>query len=266
LGFALQVYFPKIGDSMLVASNEVTLLSKFKERIGKLEERLFSHLENPQQFCVLSDGGLDAPFINQSFDAPFFGDIVRYVLRPKLPKDVTKVVSPEASGPPLAAVYASMAGLNFVRAVKVYDKSHTQLPLSWRGAIVGDEKVRSATKGTENYFAIPQGAIGSDDRVIIFDDVGFTGRTRKAVVQLVEKAGAKVGSIVNVIEKFYGEPREAVAHARSILGIGGFQPEGEKSCSIMITELFMERLDPPRAVHGVRYERGRSLSSVPSSQ
>jgi len=71
---------------------------------------------------------------------------------------------------------------------------------------------------------------------------------------------------VNVIEKFYGEPRETVAHARSILGIGGFQPEDEKSCSITITELFMERLDPPKVVHGVRYERGRSLSSVPSSQ
>lgn len=262
LGFALQVYFPKMGDSMLVASNEVTLLSKFKERIADLEERLFFHLASAEQFCVLSDGGLDAPFINQSFDAPFFGDVVRYVLRPKLPRELTKVVSPEASGPPLAAVYASMAGLNFVRAVKVYDKSHSQLPTSWRGAIVGDEKVRSATKGTENYFAIPEGAIQPDDRVIIFDDVGFTGRTRKAVVQLVEKAGAKVSSIVNVIEKFYGEPRETVAHARSILGISGFQPEGEKSCSLMITELFMERLESPKTLHGVRYEPGRSLSTV----
>jgi len=262
LGFALQVYFPKIGDSMLVASNEVTLLYKFKERIQKLEERLFSHLADPQQFCVLSDGGLDVPFVNQSFDAPFFGDIVRYVLRPKLPKDTTKVVSPEASGPPLAAVYASMAGLNFVRAVKVYDKSYSQVPASWRGAIVGDEKVRSATKGTENYFAIPEGAICSDDRVIIFDDVGFTGRTRKAVVQLVEKTGARVSSIVNVIEKFYGGPREALANARAILGISGFQPEAERSCSLAINELFMERLESPRIVRSVRYEPGRSLSSV----
>ena len=262
LGFALQVYFPGIGDSMLLASNEVTLLSKFKERIKNLEERLLSHLTDPQEFCVLSDGGLDAPFINQSFDAPFFGDLVRYVLRPKLPRDATKVLSPEASGPPLAAVYASMAGLNFVRAVKVYDKSHSQLPASWRGAIVGDEKVRSATKGTENYFAIPEGAIRPDDRVIIFDDVGFTGRTRKAVVQLVEKVGASVSSIVNVVEKFYGGPRETVANARAILGIGAFQPEGEKSCSITITELFMERLESSRVIHGVRYESGRSLSSV----
>ena len=32
LGFALQVFFPKIGDSLLVASNEVTLLSKFQRK------------------------------------------------------------------------------------------------------------------------------------------------------------------------------------------------------------------------------------------
>jgi hypothetical protein len=32
LGFALQVYFPKIGDSMLVASNEVTLLFELLKR------------------------------------------------------------------------------------------------------------------------------------------------------------------------------------------------------------------------------------------
>jgi len=266
LGLALHVYFPKIGDSMLVASNEVTLLAKFKESVAKLEETLFSRLRDPQQFCVLGDGGLDAPFVNQSFDAPFFGDIVRYVLRPKLSRDATKVLSPEASGPPLAAVYASMAGLSFVRAVKVYDKSHSQVPASWRGAIVGDEKVRSATKGTENYFAIPQDAIGPDDRVIIFDDVGFTGKTRKAVVQLVEKTGARISSIVNVIEKFYGEPRDTVANARAILGIAGFRPKGEKDCCITVTELFMERLKSPKTVDGVRYEPGRSLSSISTLQ
>jgi adenine/guanine phosphoribosyltransferase-like PRPP-binding protein len=266
LGLALQVYFPKIGDSMLVASNEVTLLVKFKEAVAKLEERLLSHLRDPQQFCVLGDGGLDVPFVNQSFDAVFFGDIVRYVLRPRLSRDATKVLSPEASGPPLAAVYASMAGLSFVRAVKVYDKAQSQVPASWRGAVVGDLKVRSATKGTENYFAIPEGAIGPDDRVIIFDDVGFTGKTRKAVVQLVEKSGARVSSIVNVIEKFYGEPRDTVANARAILGIGGFEPKGQRDCSITITELFMERLKSPKIVDGVRYEPGRSLSSINASQ
>jgi len=99
LGFALQVYIPKIGDSVLVASNEVTLLSKFQDRIKSLEERLIAHLIDPEQFSVLADGGLDVPFINQNFDAPFFGDIVKYVLKPKLGRTATKVLSPEASGP-----------------------------------------------------------------------------------------------------------------------------------------------------------------------
>lgn len=251
LGFALQIYFSKIGDSMLVASNEVTLLAKFKERIMKLEETLFSRLRDPQQFSVLGDGGLDVPFVNQSFDAPFFGDIVRYVPRPKLGREATKVLSPETSGPSLAAIYASMAGLSFVRAVKVCDESHSQMPASWRGAVVGDEKVRSATQGTENYFAIPQGSIGPEDRVIIFDDVGFTGKTCKAVVQLVEK--------------FYGETREPLASARAILGISDFQPSDQNECSITINELFLERLESRRGIDGVRYEPGRSLSSISAS-
>lgn len=262
LGFALQVYFPKIGDAMVVASNEVTLLSKFQERINRLEERLISHLTNPQQFSVLGDGGLDVPFINQNFDAPFFGDLVRYVLRPKLGRSATKVLSPEASGPPLAAVYASMSGLSFVRAVKIYDRDHPQVPGTWRGTIIGDVKVPSATKKTEHHFAVPQGAIAPDDRVIIFDDVGFTGRTRNACIQLVEKLGARVSAIVNVVEKAYGEQRNVEVDSRAILGISGFEPRGERTCDLLINELLMERLKTPRIVHDVKYEATRSLFTL----
>jgi adenine/guanine phosphoribosyltransferase-like PRPP-binding protein len=262
LGFALQVHFSKIGDSLLVASNEVTLLSKFHERIKTLENRLVSHLTNPQQFSVLGDGGLDVPFINQNFDAPFFGDLVRYVLRPKMGRGATKVLSPESSGPPLAAVYASMAGLSFVRAVKVFDKSRPQVPGTWRGTVVGDVQVPSATKKTVHYFAIPEGSLTADDSVIIFDDVGFTGRTRNACIQMIEKVGARVSSIVNVVEKSYGEPRNVEVNSRAVLGITGFMPESEKTCQLTINELLLERLTTPRTIHGVKYEPRRSLSAL----
>ncbi len=266
LGFALQVFFPKIGDSLLVASNEVSLLSKFRERIDELGDRLIAHLVNPQQFSVLGDGGLDVPFINQNFDAPFFGDLVRYVLRPKLGRTSTKVLSPEASGPPLAAVYASMAGLSFVRAVKVYDRSKPQVPGTWRGTIVGDVKVPSATKKNEHYFAIPETSVTAGDRVIIFDDVGFTGRTRNACMQLIEKAGAKVSAIVNVVEKSYGESRNVTVYSKALLGITGFEPETDKTCRLKINELLMEKLESPRIVSGVKYEPNRSLSTLRTQQ
>ncbi len=266
LGFALQVFFSKIGDSLLVASNEVTLLSKFRERISQLEDRLIAHLIDPQQFSVLGDGGLDVPFINQNFDAPFFGDLVRYVLRPKLGRASTKVLSPESSGPPLAAVYASMAGLSFVRAVKVYDKTRPQVPGTWRGTTVGDVKVPSATKKNEHFFAIPDGSVTAGDRVIIFDDVGFTGRTRNACMQLIEKTGARVSAIVNVVEKSYGEQRNVTVDSRAILGITGFEPETDKTCHLKINELLMERLQSPRIISGVKYEPKRSLSTLRSQQ
>ena len=262
LGFALQIFFPKIGDSLLVASNEVTLLSKFEERVDRLEGRLIAHLTDPQQFTVLGDGGLDVPFINQNFDAQFFGDLVRYVLRPKLGRTSTKVLSPEASGPPLAAVYASMAGLSFVRAVKVYDKVRPQVPGTWRGTVVGDVRVPSATKKTEHYFAIPEGSIIAEDRVVIFDDVGFTGRTRNACIQLIEKVGANVSAIVNVVEKSYGEPRNVTVNSKAILGITGFEPETDKTCRLKINELLLEPLKTPRIVGGVNYAPKRSLSSL----
>ena len=262
LGFALQVHFPKIGDSVLVASNEVMLLSKFQERIDELAGQLIGHLVEPQQFSVLSDGGLDVPFVNQNFDAPFFGNIVRYVLRPKLDRSATKVLSPESSGPPLAAVYASIAGLKFVRAVKVHDSVKPEVPATWRGAVVGDLQVTSATKKTQHYFAIPTGSIDVDDRVIIFDDVGFTGKTRNACIQLVEKTGAKVSAVVNVIEKLYGEPMRVGVRGMAILGISGFQPETANTCKLAINELLMQRLDPPKIIDGVSYEPHRSLSSL----
>lgn len=262
LGFALQVHFSKIGDSVLVASNEVMLLSKFQERVKSLEEQLINHLTDPQQFSVLADGGLDVPFVNQNFDAPFFGDIVRYVLRPKLGRSSTKVLSPESSGPPLAAVYASMAGLKFVRAVKVYDRDKPHVPGTWRGTMIGDLQVPSATKRTKHYFAVPRGSILEDDRVIIFDDIGFTGKTRNACMQLVEKMGAEVSAIVNVIEKSYGTPRDIAVKGMAILGIRGFEPETETTCKLTIDELLTEELDPPRIVRGVSYEPNRSLSAL----
>jgi len=265
-GFVLQIHFPKIGDSVPIASNEVTLMSKVQERIENLGARLMIHMQDPQQFSVLRDGGLDVPFINQNFDALLFGDIVRYVLRPKLGRSLTKVLSPESSGPPLAAVYASMAGVNFVRAVKVLDKSKPNVPATWRGSIVGDLQVASATKKTQHFFAVPAGSISEGDRVVIFDDVGFTGKTRNACIQLVEKAGAKVSAIVNVIEKSYGAPVSVTVTHMAILGIRGFEPESSTTCKLIIDEFLTERLDTPKIVQGVSYEPNRSLSTLPPQE
>jgi len=237
-------------------------MSKFREQIAKLTDRLIDHLVDPQEFSVLSDGGLDVPFVNQNFDAPFFGDIVKYVMRPKLGNSATKVLSPESSGPPLAAVYAAMAGLKFVRAVKVHDNVKPQVPATWRATIVGDLQVTSATKKTQHYFAIPAGSIVEGDNVIIFDDVGFTGKTRNACIQLVGKTGAKVSAVVNVIEKSYETQNDVRVNGMAILGIRGFEPETAKTCKLAINELLMERLDPPRIVNGVSYEPNRSLSSL----
>jgi orotate phosphoribosyltransferase len=109
---------------------------------------------------------------------------------------------------------------------------------------------------------MPEGAIVSGDRVVIFDDVGFTGRTRTACAQLVEKVGAKVSAIVNVVEKSYGEASHIQVDSKAILRITGFQPETERSCKLTITELLMERLQIPRIVSGVRFEPKRSLSTL----
>jgi hypothetical protein len=78
----------------------------------------------------------------------------------------------------------------------------------------------------------------------------------------VEKIGAKVSSIVNVIEKSYGARSNVGVEGMAILGIRGFEPEAATACSLTIDELLAERLDPPRIVHGVSYESNRSLSTL----
>jgi orotate phosphoribosyltransferase len=128
--------------------------------------------------------------------------------------------------------------------------------------VVGDVKVPSATKKTEHYFAIPEGSMVAGDRVVIFDDVGFTGRTRNACIQLIEKVGAKVSAIVNVVEKSYGEPRNVTVNSRAILGITGFEPETGKTCKLKINELLLEPLKTPRIISGVNYAPKRSLSTL----
>jgi len=100
--------------------------------------------------------------------------------------------------------------------------------------------------------------------VILFDDVGFTGRTRNACIQLVEKSGAKVSAVVNVVEKSYGGSRNVKMDSKAVLGIAGFEPETNSTCKISINELLMERLGSPRIVRGVKYEPNRSLSTLQS--
>ncbi len=261
LGLALQVFFPKLGDKYLVASNEVTLLEKYMERCSQLQERIFSRLRNPQDFCVLRDGSLEAAFVNQSLDAPLFGDIIRLFLRPKLRGLGNKVVSPEASGPPIGALFAGMTGLSFIRAIKVSDRTNPNVPASWRGFVVSDTSVVSPTKKVKFFFAIPEGALQDGDQVLLFDDIGFTGNTRLAIVELVEKAGAKVTGIVNIVEKFYAKDRrEDIPNLKAVIGIDGYEPTGERTCRLFLRELFTEKCEPPQIVEGVAYDPERSLN------
>jgi hypothetical protein len=78
----------------------------------------------------------------------------------------------------------------------------------------------------------------------------------------VEKAGAKVSAVVNVIEKSYGGPMQVGVRGMAILGISGFTPESDRTCKLAVNELLMQRLDPPRIIDGVSYEPHRSLSSL----
>ena len=132
-------------------------------------------------------------FLNHQMDISLMEEIGREFKRRFSTKEITKVLTIEASGIGIAAFVAKEFGVPMLFAKK--SKS-----LNIDGDMYVAE-VESFTHKNKNQVIVSRRFLGAEDRVLIIDDFLANGCALKGLISIVESAGAAVEGLGIVIEK-----------------------------------------------------------------
>ena len=133
-------------------------------------------------------------FLNHQIDVVLLDQIGREFKRIFSDCRVTKILTIEASGIPIACLTA----MQFDNVPVVFAKKAS--PSTMTEEFYGAE-VKSFTKGTVSIARISKKYLGEADRVLIIDDFLAHGEAAFGMVSLVEQAGASLAGVGAVIEK-----------------------------------------------------------------
>lgn len=158
-------------------------------------------------------------FLNHQIDVAFMDEIGRELAMRFRDLPVTKILTVESSGIPVAcAVSRAMSYLPVVFAKKAAPNTMVE------GVYSTD--VKSFTKETVSTIRVSRKFLQPEDRVLIIDDFLAYGESAMGLARLVKSAGASVEGIGVVIEKQFQEgsarlrqagfPVEALVVIRSI--------------------------------------------------
>ncbi len=132
-------------------------------------------------------------FLNQQIDTTLLKEMGEEIARLFQSNNVTKVLTIESSG--IAIAFA--AGLSMGLPV-VFAKKHSTLNLT--GNIL-TSKVYSYTHQQTYDIAVSSDYITPDDTVLIVDDFLAKGNALTGLIEIVDKAGAKLAGCAIAIEK-----------------------------------------------------------------
>ena len=156
----------------------------------KMEEKILAEGE------ILSGGVLKVgSFLNQQIDTVFMKEIGEEIAEMFKDEEVTKILTIEASGIPIAV----SAGFAMELPV-VYAKKNKSSNIS---GDVYSTVVQSFTHGNKNHVIVNKEYISPDDKVLIVDDFLATGAALKGLRALVEQAGGTVVGAGIAIEKAF---------------------------------------------------------------
>lgn len=132
------------------------------------------------------------------------------VVDPGLLRDVTNEIVKRVDFDDVDVILAPEAmGIHLATAVSLQVDVPVSIARKRSYGLDGEVSVAQATGYSENDLYI--NGIGSDDRVVVIDDVVSTGGTMRAMVEAVASIGAELERFVVVFEKRGGEdPREGV--------------------------------------------------------
>lgn len=151
-------------------------------------------------------------FLNHLIDINLLGQMADELTDEFAPSGVTKVMTIEASGIALATAVAERLGVPLLFA----KKSRT----SNLANDVYTASVHSFTHNTENTAMVSKKHLKSDDSVLIVDDFLANGCAVKALMSIVEQAGATVAGVGIAIEKgFQGGGDELRANGVKVVSL-----------------------------------------------
>ncbi|MBQ6456742.1 MAG: xanthine phosphoribosyltransferase [Mogibacterium sp.] len=154
----------------------------------KMEEKILAEGE------ILSGGVLKVgSFLNQQIDTAFMKEIGQEIADLYKGEEITKILTIEASGIPIA-VSAGFA----MDVPVVYAKKNKSSNIS---GDVYTTVVQSFTHGNKNNVIVNKEFISADDKILIVDDFLAHGSALTGLIEIVEMAGATVVGCVAAIEK-----------------------------------------------------------------
>ena len=154
----------------------------------KMEEKIL------KEGTILPGGVLKVgSFLNQQIDTPFMKAIGTEIAELFKEEEITRILTIESSGIPIAVSAGFAMNLPVVYAKK--NKSSN---------ISGDcysTMVHSFTHGNNNNVIVGKEYIKPDDKILIVDDFLAHGSALTGLIEIVEQAGAEVVGCVAAIEK-----------------------------------------------------------------
>ncbi len=144
-------------------------------------------------------------FLNHQVDVPFIDEIGKAFYELFKDAGVTRILTIEASGIPVAFAAARFFGVPMVYAKKfpnaVKDESAEHLYQS---------EVYSFTKQASYNIRVTKEYIRPGDKILIIDDFLANGKAAAGLADIVHQAGAEVAGIGIVIEKGFQNGRQTV--------------------------------------------------------
>ncbi|MBQ9710296.1 MAG: xanthine phosphoribosyltransferase [Clostridia bacterium] len=144
---------------------------------------------------VVSDGVLKVDgFLNHQIDVSLVNEMGKDIYERFKDKGITKILTIEASGIGLACLTAQYFGCKvlYAKKSKTSNMGNSDLYTS---------RAYSFTHQTENTVLISKKYLEAGERVLIVDDFLAHGEATKALIDLVNQAGAELSGVAIAIEK-----------------------------------------------------------------
>ncbi len=137
---------------------------------------------------------LDA-ILNHQVDPALIMELGKEFARRFAETKPTKVLTVESSGIPIAFTTALELGIPMVFARRKKTLTMDQDTYS--------ERVPSFTKGIVTDIMVSSNYLGPKDRILLIDDFIANGDAARALIRIIEKAGAELTGVGIVIEKLF---------------------------------------------------------------
>lgn len=132
-------------------------------------------------------------FLNQQIDPAFMMDMADEICRLFSSEKITKVLTIESSGIAFGYAIAYRLGTKLIFAKKNRSKNQPDGLLS--------ANIHSFTHGNDYTATVASEYIDENDKILIVDDFLANGQALNGMIEIVEKAGAKVAGCAVAIEK-----------------------------------------------------------------